>query len=101
MTTETNTDTDTIDKTDKTAASMTRPRIRFGTIVWGLLVSGTGAVLLAALSTPGRRDELASWVLTLTPNDSALIATIVGGAILLILGLLAIIRSHQKRPQRE
>ncbi|MGV8852495.1 MAG: hypothetical protein ACOH1M_08015 [Rhodoglobus sp.] len=83
-----------------TGASIALPRIRFGTIVWGLLVFAAGATLLTALRTPGRRDQLADWALSLAPSDSMLIVTIVVGAIVLILGLLAVIRSQQKRWSR-
>lgn len=82
------------------AASVSRPRIRFGTIVWGLLVFAAGATLLTALRTPGQRDQVANWALSLTPSDSILIVTIVVGAIVLVLGLLAVIRSQQKRLSR-
>lgn len=82
------------------ATSAPRPRIRFGTIVWGLLVFAAGATLLTALRTPGQRNQLADWVFSLTPSDSILIVTIVVGAIVLVLGLLAVIRSQQKRWSR-
>lgn len=79
------------------ATAVARSHIRFGTIVWGLLVFAAGATLLTALRTPGQRTQLADWALSLTPSDTMLIVTIAAGAIVLILGLLALIRSHQKR----
>jgi hypothetical protein len=77
-----------------------QPRIRFGTIVWGLLVFAAGATLLTALRTPGQRDQFVGWALSLSPSDSLLIVAIIVGAIVLVLGLLAVIRSQQKRWSR-
>lgn len=77
-----------------------QPRIRFGTIVWGLLIFAAGATLLTALRTPGQRDQFVGWALSLSPSDSMLIAAIIVGAIVLVLGLLAVIRSQQKRWSR-
>ena len=78
-------------------SALTRPRIRFGTIVWGLLIMAAGISLLTALGTPGRREELADWVLTMTAGQAMLTSAMILGAILLIVGLLAVIRSQQKK----
>jgi multisubunit Na+/H+ antiporter MnhC subunit len=93
-------DTHTPSETE-TAVSAPRPRIRFGTIVWGFLVFGAGTALLSILGAPGQRNQVANWALSLTPSDSILITTIVVGAAVLILGLLAVVRSQQKQPPRE
>lgn len=103
MTFDTNTPADAEASTAMNAGagpSAAQPRIRFGTIVWGVLVFAAGATILTALRSPGQRDQLASWALSLSPSDSMLIVTIVVGAIVLILGLLAVIRSQQKRLSR-
>lgn len=74
-----------------------RPRIRFGTISWGLIVGVGGAALLWLLVTPGARSELVQWVLDLQPGIAILLAVVAVGAILLLLGVLALIRQRQVR----
>jgi len=88
-------------ETPAAVSPLARPRIRFGTIVWGLLILTAGSSLLTALGTPGRREELADWVLTMTAGQAMLTASMILGAILLIVGLLAVIRSQQKKRSPE
>lgn len=76
-----------------------RPRIRFGTISWGLIVGLGGAALLWLLVTPGARSELVQWVLDLEPGIAILLAVVAAGAILLLLGVLALIRQRQVRAE--
>ena len=77
-----------------------RPRIRFGTISWGLITGGGATALLVLLLTPGSRSGLAQWVIDLTPGGAILLAVIGAGAIVLLLGLLAVIRGVQVRASR-
>lgn len=74
-----------------------RPRIRFGTISWGLIVGVGGAALLWLLVTPGARSELVQWVLDLQPGIAILLVVVAVGAIILLLGVLALIRQRQVR----
>lgn len=76
-----------------------RPRIRFGTISWGLIVGLGGTALLWLLVTPGARSELVQWVLDLEPGIAILLAVVAAGAILLLLGVLALIRQRQVRAE--
>lgn len=76
-----------------------RPRIRFGTISWGLIVGLGGAALLRLLVTPGARSELVQWALDLQPGIAILLAVVAAGAILLLLGVLALIRQRQVRAE--
>lgn len=98
---ENDTSTSEILEAPTSTSALTRPRIRFGTIVWGLLIMAAGISLLTALGTPGRREELADWVLTMTAGQAMLTASMILGAILLIVGLLAVIRSQQKKRSPE
>lgn len=74
-----------------------RPRVRFGTISWGLIVGLGGSALLVLLLTPGARSELVQWVLTVHPHVVVLLALVAIGALLLLLGVLAVIRGQQLR----
>jgi hypothetical protein len=74
-----------------------RPRIRFGTISWGLIVLGGATALLALLLTPGARSGFVEWVLELTPGTAIVIGMIILGGVVLLLGALAVIRGRQLR----
>ncbi|MBK4349081.1 hypothetical protein [Lacisediminihabitans changchengi] len=74
------------------AASVTGPRVRIGQIVWGLIVMAIGVGALAVLGSPERRDTVLNWLLHLTPGQGWLVAVLVAGAILLLLGALALVR---------
>jgi hypothetical protein len=82
---------------ESTQQAISRPRIRFGTISWGLIVGLGGTALLLLLLTPGARDELVQWVLRLDPAAAVQLAVVASGAILLLLGVLALVRRRQLR----
>jgi hypothetical protein len=73
-----------------------RPRIRFGAIAWGLIVCGIAGWVLSTLLTPGARTEFADWVLALTPAGLVIIAVLVTGGLVLLLGLLGLARRAQR-----
>jgi hypothetical protein len=72
------------------------PRIRFGTIAWGLIVCAIAATTLAVIGDPERRDAFGSWLLQLDGRAAVNIAVLAFGALLLLLGLLAVIRRAQR-----
>ena len=82
---------------ESTPQVIPRPRIRFGTISWGLIVGLGGTALLMLLLTPGARDELVLWVLRLDLTAAIQLAVVACGAILLLLGVLALVRRRQLR----
>jgi len=79
-----------------TTAREPRPRIRFGTIAWGLIVCAIAATTLAIISDPERRDGFGGWLLQLDGRSAVNIAVLAFGALLLLLGLLAVIRRAQR-----
>ncbi len=79
-----------------TTSSTVRPRIRFGAIAWGLIVCGVAVWVLFTLLTPGARTQFNDWVVTLTPADLGIIAVLVSGGLVLLLGLLGLARRAQR-----
>ena len=75
---------------------MARPRIRWGAIVWGLIVCAIAGATLAVTSEGERREGFALWLTRLTPGGIWLIVVLLAGGILLLLGLLAAIRRAQR-----
>lgn len=73
-----------------------RPRIRWGAIVWGLIVCGIAAVTLQVTRTAESREGFALWLSKLTPGGVWLIVVLITGSILLLLGILAAIRRAQR-----
>lgn len=73
-----------------------RPRIRFGTIAWGLIVCAIAATTLAVIGDPARRAGFGGWLLQLDGRAAVNIAVLAFGALLLLLGLLAVIRRAQR-----
>lgn len=79
-----------------TSAASPRPRIRWGAIVWGLIVSSVAIITLAVIRTGAGRESFALWLTGLTPGGIWLIAVLVLGSILLLLGLLSALRRLQR-----
>lgn len=73
-----------------------RPRIRWGAIVWGLIVCVIAATTLQVTRTSESREGFVLWLTRLTPGGIWLIVVLVAGGILLLLGLLAAIRRAQR-----
>jgi hypothetical protein len=79
------------------ASSLARPRVRFGAIVWGLLVCALAATIFWISTDERRRVAFGDWISNLTPGTSGLIAMLILGTLLLIWGGLAAIRRSQER----
>ena len=78
-------------------SGLPRPRIRFGAIVWGLLVCGIAATVFWIATDAARRNAFGDWFAALTPGTAGLIVMLVVGALLLLWGGLAAIRRSQER----
>jgi hypothetical protein len=74
-----------------------RPHVRWGAIVWGLIVVLTGVSVLAVLSDRSRSAAFADWLGALTIGGLVVIAVITLGALLVIGAFLAIVRRAQQR----
>jgi hypothetical protein len=81
----------------RTTEVLPRPRIRFGAILWGLLLCAMAAATLWISTDAARREAFGDWLLGLTPGTAGLIATLTIGALLLIWGSLTAIRRAQER----
>jgi uncharacterized integral membrane protein len=68
------------------------PRIRWAGIVWGLIVSAIAVVVLTVTGSASGRTAFLDWATTLTAGTVWLLVVLVAGALLLVLGLLALLR---------
>lgn len=73
-----------------------RPRIRWGAITWGLIVSVIAAVTLSLAGSAQGRSDFADFLGDLTVGLATLIVVLVLGVVVLLLGLLAVIRKAQR-----
>jgi hypothetical protein len=78
-------------------SQLPRPRIRFGAIVWGLIVCAAAATTFLIATDDSRRAAFGTWVTSLTPGTLGLLLMLVLGALLLLWGGLAAIRRSQER----
>lgn len=78
-----------------------RPRIRPGAIAWGLIVCAISVFVLAVISHPGRRAEFVDWAWGLGPGGQALALLLGLGCLILLLALLSLIRTAQRRAAAE
>lgn len=74
-----------------------RPRVRAGSIAWGLIVIVTASLVLWVAYDPARRAGVTDWALSLTPGGLVVIGVLLLGGILLLAGVLAAIRRAQRR----
>jgi uncharacterized membrane protein YcjF (UPF0283 family) len=87
---------DTTEMIPDAAELVPRPRIRFGAIVWGLVVLVTAVAAYAIGSSGVRRAEFSDWLGNLSGADAALILVITAGVVVLVLSLLALVRKAQR-----
>lgn len=78
-------------------SSAVGPRIRWGAISWAAIAGLVAAATLYFAADPTRRINLSRWLLQLTPGGIVLIVALAIGTLLVILGLLAAIRSAGRR----
>ncbi|CAN5296323.1 hypothetical protein BH11ACT5_BH11ACT5_26880 [soil metagenome] len=74
-----------------------RPRVRAGSVAWGLIVIVTASATLWVAFDPDRRRAVTDWATSLTPGGFVLVLVLVLGGILLLAGILAAIRRAQRR----
>jgi hypothetical protein len=83
--------------TDASAVRTAHPRTRWAAIVWGLIIAGIAATILAIVGSPERRQVVSDWAATLTPGAFWILSALVVGAFILVLAVLALIRRAQRR----
>ncbi len=77
-----------------------RPPIRWGGVVWGLILIGIGSMTLFVVSSPGRIRAIQTWVTQLDAGEVWALVLAVAGAIIVVLALLGVIRGSQRRQER-
>jgi hypothetical protein len=84
--------------TDTPALSVTpsRPHVRWGGVVWGAVLVAIAGFVLFTLSSRARQSAFESWVANLTPGAGWTLAVVAVGVFILILALLAVVRSAQR-----
>ncbi|WP_431279465.1 hypothetical protein [Leifsonia poae] len=75
----------------------TRPHVRWGGIVWGAILVAIAGFVLFIVSSHERQAAFDSWVAGLTPGGFWTLAVIAVGVFILILALLAVVRSAQRK----
>lgn len=84
----------------ETTTPVPSPRVRWGAIAWGVILTSTAIGTLLVVGSPGRRAAFSNWLAEVTPATVALLATLFVGGLLLLLGLLAVIRRVQRNAGR-
>lgn len=94
--------TEPIAHTDPIAHTVTwpvqpRPHIRWGGVVWGLLLIVFAAGTLFVLASPTRLAAAEVWFGALSPAGASSLIVAVAGLIIVVFALLAAIRSAQRK----
>lgn len=79
---------------------LTRPRVRWAGIVWGLVLATIAAAALWLLLDPARQAALTSWVVGLSPATAIAIGVLIIGLFALITGVVGIARRAQRGIER-
>lgn len=75
---------------------LTRPRVRWAGIVWGLVLAAIAATALWVLADAERVDAVRQWFMGLTPAAVAAYVALTVGALALVAGLVGIARRVQR-----
>ncbi|MFF1877177.1 hypothetical protein [Leifsonia sp. NPDC058230] len=78
------------------AVAVGRPHVRWGGVVWGAILVAIAGFVLYTVSSPDRKLAFESWVEALTPGAAWTLAVVAVGVFILILALLAVVRSAQR-----
>jgi hypothetical protein len=78
------------------SAPPSRPHVRWGGVVWGALLVAIAGFVLFTVSSRARQSAFESWVAGLTPGAGWTLAVVAVGVFILILALLAVVRSAQR-----
>ncbi|GIT80742.1 hypothetical protein LLS1_24110 [Leifsonia sp. LS1] len=82
-----------------TASAPGRSPIRWGGVVWGLLLVVFAASTLFILSAPERLASVEVWLAALTPGTAWALWLAAAGVLIVVFALLGAIRSAQRRRQ--
>lgn len=79
------------------AAAPARPPIRWGGVVWGLLLVLFAGGMLFVLSAPERLAAVEVWLAALTPGTAWALWLAAAGVLIVVFALLGAIRSAQRK----
>ena len=71
--------------------------IRWGGVVWGILLTAFGVATLYIVSSAERADRVGVWLSSLTPGSAWALAAAVLGLVIVVSALLGGIRAEQRR----
>ena len=81
--------------------TITAPRVRWASIIWGTTFAAIAAGALWFLTDPDRRAALADGVGTMTPATLLTIVLLTAGALFLVGGVAGLVRRPQRKPPTE
>ncbi|WP_433584777.1 hypothetical protein [Microbacterium hydrocarbonoxydans] len=79
------------------SVSPTPPRTRWAAIIWGAVFAAIAVSMIGLLADGRRRDDVAEWILSLTPASITAMALLALGGIVLVCGAIGLIRRVQRR----
>jgi type II secretory pathway component PulF len=79
------------------SAAPPRPPVRWGGVVWGLLLVVFPTAVLFVLSAPERLAAVEVWLAALTPGTAWALWLAAIGLLIVVFSLLGVIRSAQRR----
>lgn len=74
--------------------------IRWGGVVWGVLLTAFAVATLSILSSAERADAAGRWIASLTPGSAWALGAALLGLIIVVSALLGGIRASQRRRVR-
>ncbi|WP_374008082.1 hypothetical protein [Leifsonia sp. LS-T14] len=82
------------------AGSAASAPIRWGGVVWGVLLIAFAAATLFVVSSSERADQVGRWLTSLNPGSAWALAAALLGLIIVVSALLGGIRASQRRRLR-
>ncbi|MGO4533307.1 hypothetical protein [Leifsonia sp. 2MCAF36] len=83
-----------------TAPSVAHAAIRWGGVVWGVVLIAFAAVTLSIVSSPERAAGTRAWIASLEPGSAWALGAALLGLIIVVSALLGGIRASQRRRVR-
>ncbi|MDR6612148.1 hypothetical protein [Leifsonia sp. 1010] len=74
--------------------------VRWGGVIWGLLLTLFAGATLYVLASSGRVREVGDWLAALTPGSAWALGAAVIGLVIVVSALLGGIRASQRRRER-
>lgn len=72
------------------------PRIRWGSIMWGIITCAIAVTTLGVATSDERRESFLSWTSTLSTPDVVALGTVGLGVVILLIGVSALTRRSSR-----